>query len=228
MSAALSAGSWPAGLGHRAVYSISAVMESLRGDFPGLTISKLRYLEDQGLVTPERTQSGYRRYSEADIERVAWVLLQQRDHFLPLRVIRDRLAAMDAAAAAGASAPSPRAPRAAVVGAAEVATLTGQELAAVEAVARAAGLPADAADASLVQAVEAVAELAEFGLDLRHLRPLFQAAERAAGLADRAVAARWGAGATERALAARAECAEALAKLSAALLRAQAVRPAPR
>jgi DNA-binding transcriptional MerR regulator len=195
-------------------------LEALRGDFPGLTISKLRYLEDQGLLTPERTASGYRRYSEADVERVAWVLIQQRDRFLPLRVIRDRLAAMDAAAD-GDVVPAPRAPRAARVGADDVAIVTGQERTVVEAVAQAAGVPASPGGTALIQAVEAVAELGERGLSLRHLRPVFQAARRQADLVDLAVSAVRGHGSAgaERAAAVASECTEAMAKLTASLLR---------
>lgn len=71
--------------------SIGEVLEHLREQFPDVTISKIRFLESQGLIDPERTPSGYRKFSEDDLERLRWILTQQRDHFLPLRVIRDRL-----------------------------------------------------------------------------------------------------------------------------------------
>jgi DNA-binding transcriptional MerR regulator len=200
--------SWPSGLSHRATYSISAVLDALRGEFPGLSVSKLRYLEDQGLVAPERTASGYRRYSESDVERVAWVLAQQRDHFLPLRVIRSRLDAMDAAGDGYGAAV--RGPRPVPVGADDVATVTGQPENLVEAVAKAAGIDAKAADAALIQAVEAVAELAPLGLELRHLNPVFHAAQRQAELVALASAASPGRAA---------ECADAMARLAAALVR---------
>jgi DNA-binding transcriptional MerR regulator len=67
----------------------------LREEFPDVTISKIRFLESQGLVNPERSPSGYRKFFEPDVERLRWVLRQQREHFLPLKVIRDRLAAGD-------------------------------------------------------------------------------------------------------------------------------------
>jgi DNA-binding transcriptional MerR regulator len=67
----------------------------LREEFPDVTISKIRFLESQGLVNPERSPSGYRKFFEADVERLRWVLRQQREHFLPLKVIRDRLAEGD-------------------------------------------------------------------------------------------------------------------------------------
>jgi DNA-binding transcriptional MerR regulator len=207
-------------LSQRPVHSISAVLEALVEDFPNLTISKLRYLEDQGLLTPERTPSGYRRYSEADLERVAWVLIQQRDNFLPLRVIRQRLAAMDELADSGTT-PPPRPPRPARLEGSDVAALTGQDPARVAAVAEAAGASASPADASLIDAVEAVAELEGFGLDLRHLKPVFQAARRSADLVELAVAAGRGPGSAgaERAAAQADQCARALASLSVAVLR---------
>ena len=71
--------------------SIGEVLEELRGEFPDVTISKIRFLESQGLIDPERTPSGYRRFYAPDLERLRWILLQQRDHFLPLRVIKERL-----------------------------------------------------------------------------------------------------------------------------------------
>ena len=71
--------------------SIGEVLDLLKEDFPDVTISKIRFLESRGLVEPERTSSGYRQFSDADIERLRWILLQQRDHFLPLKVIKQML-----------------------------------------------------------------------------------------------------------------------------------------
>jgi DNA-binding transcriptional MerR regulator len=76
----------------RTYLSIGDVLTLLREEFPDVTISKIRFLEAQGLVNPERSPSGYRKFFEADVERLRWVLRQQREHFLPLKVIRDRLA----------------------------------------------------------------------------------------------------------------------------------------
>ncbi len=73
--------------------TIGAVRERLREEFPDISISKIRYLEGQGLLAPRRTQSGYRLYTEDDVERLRTILRLQRDEFLPLRVIRDELAA---------------------------------------------------------------------------------------------------------------------------------------
>ena len=71
--------------------SIGEVLELIQQDFPDVTISKIRFLESQGLIQPGRTASGYRRFNAADIERLRWILRQQRDHFLPLKVIRHML-----------------------------------------------------------------------------------------------------------------------------------------
>src|SRR3954471_16094056 len=75
----------------RAYLSIGEVLSLLREEFPDITISKIRFLESQGLLDPERTPSGYRKFYEPDIERLRWILQQQRENFLPLRVIKDRL-----------------------------------------------------------------------------------------------------------------------------------------
>ncbi len=76
----------------RTYLSIGDVLSLLRQEFPDITISKIRFLESQGLVNPERSASGYRKFYDHDVERLRWVLRQQREHFLPLKVIRDRLA----------------------------------------------------------------------------------------------------------------------------------------
>ncbi|MCY4665668.1 MAG: MerR family transcriptional regulator [Acidimicrobiaceae bacterium] len=76
----------------RAHRSIGEVLSLLAEEHPDLTISKIRFLESQGLIAPQRTPSGYRKFFDADIERLNWVLIQQRDHFLPLKEIKRRLA----------------------------------------------------------------------------------------------------------------------------------------
>src|SRR5947209_8935012 len=78
-------------VGDRAYLSIGEVLSLLREEFPDVTISKIRFLESQGLVDPERTPSGYRKFYDHDVERLRWILRQQREHFLPLKVIRGRL-----------------------------------------------------------------------------------------------------------------------------------------
>ena len=71
--------------------SIGEILDDLRGDFPDISVSKIRFLESQGLISPERSPSGYRQFTEADLELLRWILRQQRDHYLPLKVIRRRL-----------------------------------------------------------------------------------------------------------------------------------------
>ena len=75
----------------RAYLSIGEVLSLLKEEFPDVTISKIRFLESQGLLDPERTPSGYRKFYDTDVERLRWILRQQREHFLPLKVIKGRL-----------------------------------------------------------------------------------------------------------------------------------------
>ena len=71
--------------------SIGEVIELLRDEFPDISVSKLRFLESQGLVSPARAESGYRQFDEQDLKRIRFILTQQRDHFLPLKVIKSKL-----------------------------------------------------------------------------------------------------------------------------------------
>ena len=83
----------------RAYLSIGEVLSLLKDEFPDVTISKIRFLESQGLLDPERTPSGYRKFYETDVDRLRWILRQQREHFLPLKVIKGRLRGGDEALA---------------------------------------------------------------------------------------------------------------------------------
>jgi DNA-binding transcriptional MerR regulator len=78
-------------MAERTHLSIGEVLSLLRDEFPDVTISKIRFLESQGLVDPERTPSGYRKFYDHDVERLRWILRQQRENFLPLKIIRGRL-----------------------------------------------------------------------------------------------------------------------------------------
>jgi DNA-binding transcriptional MerR regulator len=78
-----------------ALLSIGEVLVRLRDEFEDITISKIRFLETNGLVSPERTASGYRKFSLVDVERLRYVLRMQRDHFLPLRVIKEHIDALN-------------------------------------------------------------------------------------------------------------------------------------
>jgi DNA-binding transcriptional MerR regulator len=81
----------------RPYFSIGEVLNVLKDSFPDVTVSKIRFLESEGLIQPERTQSGYRKFTEDDIERLRFILKLQREHFLPLKVIRERLDELDSA-----------------------------------------------------------------------------------------------------------------------------------
>jgi DNA-binding transcriptional MerR regulator len=80
----------------RSYQSIGEVLVALKAEFPDVTISKIRFLEGEGLIEPERTPSGYRKFYESDVERLRAILRMQRDEYLPLKVIKERLARLDA------------------------------------------------------------------------------------------------------------------------------------
>ena len=90
--------------GDRSFLSIGEVLDLLKDEFPDVTISKIRFLESQGLLDPERTPSGYRKFYDDDIKRLRWILTQQKENFLPLKVIKGRLST---AIAEGTAAPGP-------------------------------------------------------------------------------------------------------------------------
>ena len=91
--------------------SIGEVLETLQAEFPDVSISKIRFLEAEGLISPERTGSGYRKFYEPDVKRLRYILSLQRDHFLPLKVIRERLVGFEANGAE-VVAPQPETPAA--------------------------------------------------------------------------------------------------------------------
>jgi len=92
----------------RAYLGISEVLAQLRTDFPDVSVSKIRFLETEGLLTPARSPSGYRRFSAADVDRLRYILAAQRDHYLPLRVIKERLARLEAPARANPATVKPQ------------------------------------------------------------------------------------------------------------------------
>lgn len=182
--------------------SIGTVLTVLRDEFPEVTISKIRFLESEGLIEPQRTPSGYRKFSPADVERLGHVLRMQRDHYLPLKVIREHLDAM----ARGEAAPLPtvgrqrdgevvlepvEGPTAARIGRAELMAAAGigeQELQEWESYGLIAPLPDGVYDAEAVTVAGLVLELGRFGIEPRHLRVMKAAADREAGLVDQVVA----------------------------------------
>ncbi|HKS99374.1 MAG TPA: MerR family transcriptional regulator [Rugosimonospora sp.] len=181
--------------------SIGEVLAHLRAEFPDVTISKLRFLEAEGLVEPRRTPAGYRKYARSDVARLRFVLAAQRDQYLPLRVIREQLSELDRGdGAAPGDTPAewgrPRPALREVTGdepAARVpARLSRAELLARSGLAEPAlasleqyGLVAERAggyDAEALTVARLVAQLAEYGLEPRHLRPYRAAADREVGL----------------------------------------------
>ena len=86
-------------------YTIGEVLNQLKEDFEDITISKIRFLESEGLVFPDRTESGYRKFSDDDVNRLRFILTAQRDHYLPLKVIREQLDRLDAGEVPGSTLP---------------------------------------------------------------------------------------------------------------------------
>lgn len=196
-----------AGLPWTGVASIGSVLNRLKSEFPDVSISKIRYLESEGLITPHRTPSGYRQFSAVDVERLRYALAAQRDHYLPLKVIKEHLDAIDRGMEPAT--PSPRLPRSLV----SAEALNGRELTPVphvrmtrsELLAESglqAGQLAELEQFGLIAAgtggyfdaesaviATTVAELLAAGLEPRHLRPFRTAAERESTLIAQLVSA---------------------------------------
>lgn len=175
--------------GHRPGVSIGSVLAQLRTDFPDVTISKIRFLESEGLVQPERTAAGYRQFSSADVERLRYVLAAQRDHYLPLRVIKEHLDALDRGGHEAAA--DPAGPE--DFDAADTARMTQEELLAAAGIGRATlteleqfGLvrsgPAGFYDTDAVLVARTARAMTDFGLEPRHLRAFRASADREVGL----------------------------------------------
>lgn len=176
--------------------TIGAVCDMLKPEFPDLSISKLRYLEDQELVTPRRTSGGYRLYGPRDVERLRTILTLQRDEFLPLKVIREELDAMRTGAVA--SAKQARRIRRENLGSTdavktfgveEILSMTGADRTLLKSLEQY-GLvsPGDRFDDTDREVIKAAVELRAYGLEPRHLRTLKVAAEREAGLLEQVLA----------------------------------------
>jgi len=191
--------------------TIGAVLAALQEELPDVTISKIRFLESEGLVTPQRTGSGYRTFTEADLDRLRYILTAQRDRFWPLKVIREALDAMDRGlepARPESAGSSPRVPRARAdrdlprpadlvrrdtlrLTARELRTEAGLDPAMFEALQTFGLLRADGhghyGEAELAVA-RAAGGLAAYGIEARHLRPFRTAADREIGLVEQVVA----------------------------------------
>jgi len=179
--------------------SIGEVLQALRGDFPDVTISKIRFLESEGLVEPARTPSGYRKFSHQDVDRLRYVLSAQRDQYLPLRVIKEHLDAIDR----GRKVPAPPRGRGAdLVGVPDNSEVRLSRSELIEA----AGIDADLLDqiedhglvakrpgtrhydGDALAVASTIAEMRAYGLEPRHLRAFRTGAEREAGLVEQVVA----------------------------------------
>jgi DNA-binding transcriptional MerR regulator len=191
-AAARDPGARPSGAREAALMSIGEVLAHLRTEFPDTTISKLRFLEAEGLVDPQRTASGYRKYSWHDVARLRFVLTAQRDQYLPLRVIREELERMESEPVAAArptlvavgaeKATDPadtRVPREDVI---ERTGVTAGLLDELEQIGLVIARPPGWYDADAVVIVEAVVGLTRYGLEVRHLRAFRASADREVGL----------------------------------------------
>ena len=187
----------------RAYLSIGEVLTRLRTEFTDITISKIRFLESEGLIEPQRTPSGYRKFTTNDLERLRFVLLAQRDQYLPLKVIKENLDAIDrgltpAKAVGGVATPrlaaadgvltadqfasdnDLRLTRAEMLSASN---LTDEQLTEIESY----GLVAIRGrhyDSDGLAVAKAVAEISAFGIGARHLRAFKTAADREIGLVE--------------------------------------------
>ena len=192
--------------------SIGEVLGQLRGEFPDVTISKIRFLEGEGLITPTRTASGYRKFSRDDVVRLRYVLAAQRDQYLPLRVIKDQLAALDRglqpAAIPGQGAPQvptnvgesdgipsaadflpePSELRLSRTELLEAAGLEPDQLEQIEAFGLITVRPGGHYDGDALIIAKTVAAMNRFGLEPRHLRSFRTTAERELGLVEQVVA----------------------------------------
>ena len=192
--------------------SIGEVLAQLRPDFPEVSISKIRFLEAEGLIEPERTPSGYRKFSHRDVERLRYVLTSQREHYLPLKVIKEHLDAIDRGLEPPELAPSgPQVPRVVLAGdglpsadsfgeASELRLSRAELLASAEideqlldqletfGLVRTLKGGRPHYDGEALVIAKTAGELAAFGLEPRHLRAFKTAADREIGLVEQVVA----------------------------------------
>ena len=191
-----------------ATRSIGQVLAVLRPDFPEISISKIRFLESEGLVSPQRAASGYRRYTDADIERLRYILAVQREHYVPLRVIREHLAQIDrgqspptlglvrqppdgrSGSAAASPNPPPRQPlrlsRQELLESSGLTEAALTELERTQIVLPRRGTSHYGRDA-LTLAI-AARRMGEYGIDARHLRAFKMSADREVSLVEQAIA----------------------------------------
>lgn len=168
----------------RSYMSIGEVLALLQGEFPDVTVSKIRFLEGEGLIEPERSPSGYRKFTHLHVEQLRFILTEQRDHYLPLRVIKDRMAESFGRPRAVQKKQEVKLDRGELL---EAAGIDEETLAELEDY----GLLAPVArryDEEALMVARTVGALARFGLRARHLRAVKAAAERECGLVEQTVA----------------------------------------
>jgi DNA-binding transcriptional MerR regulator len=174
----------------RAYYGIGEVLAQLSGEFPDVRISKIRFLESEGLIEPARSPSGYRRFSRHDVQRLRYILTAQRDHYLPLRVIKERLDSPDGSAELAPPAGGDAARGGTLLSRGELLQAAGldpkrldelEEFGLVRRRGRQYGQDA-------LAVARLVAELSAFGVQPRHLRAVKAAAERETSLIEQVVA----------------------------------------
>lgn len=226
--------------GGRGGLSIGQVLQSLKADFPDVSISKLRFLEAEGLIAPDRTPSGYRTFAPADVDRIRYILTAQRDFYYPLRVIKEHLDALARGleppavpgqppripelhvtdSAASADRPPLRISRTELLGHSGLDEEQLDQLVSFGLVRAQPGSDFFGSDAMLVALT--VGKLATYGLEPRHLRAVKTAADREVGLIEHVVGPlrrRRGDAAAERVEAAVSELSDLCLTLHAALMR---------
>jgi DNA-binding transcriptional MerR regulator len=190
----------------RAYLSIGEVLSKLRSDFPDVTISKIRFLESEGLIEPQRTPSGYRKFTQLDLDRLRYVLLAQRDQYLPLKVIKENLDALDRGLEPAATPGGTHSPRMLPLDTAiapstfaeqsdlrlsreellKSSEITDEQLSELESY----GLieiKGRYFDGDSLMIAKVVAELSAFGIEGRHLRAFKAAADREVGLVEQVI-----------------------------------------
>lgn len=176
---------------------IGDVIAALRPDFPDVTISKIRFLESEGLVQPQRTASGYRKFVEADVDRLRFILAAQRDQYLPLKVIREHLAAAPSSSTLTTSRQSNAEPphgdqphgdqpygesRVSRDELLETARLKESQLAALESYGLVTSRDGSQFDSTAILIARTISDMMAFGIEPRHLRSFKVAADREVGL----------------------------------------------
>jgi len=160
----------------RAYFGIGEVIAQLRAEFPDISVSKIRFLEAEGLIQPARSPSGYRKFGPADVDRLRYILTAQRDRYLPLRVIKDQLDADQAR-----SGPLTRSELLDAAGVDERSLAELEEFGLVLRSGR--QYPPEA-----VEAIRAIMALGRYGVQARHLRVLRASADRETALIEQVVA----------------------------------------